>query len=247
MKYFDENYLLSNNKYYSLYNSDLDNESLVSECDSGIASDFDDNCSLSDDCIYEMSCEEGEGMFDDHSSAFRTMHNVDNVFVDKDDDDDHVCRMIGVESGGVDIEHISALSNVHSTEITYVHDDDKKKSDNNFVNNTDNRKFGKRTRQHQAHQQDAGDHVKAVKAGEQIEHPAEHTAAEAEAEFRPFDVLAVNEIGAHRHGEQPHRPEAPEVALVQIALGEVGHKTGAHQDHAVDQGHAHLQPLNTIR
>ena len=46
---------------------------------------------------------------------------------------------------------------------------------------------------------------------------------------------------------QPHRPEAPEVALVQIALSDVGHKTGAHQHHTVDQGHAHLQPLNTIR
>ena len=89
--------------------------------------------------------------------------------------------------------------------------------------------------------------MQAVKTCEQIEHPSEHAATKAEGEFRPFDVLPVDEVGPHRHGEEPHRPEAPEVALVQISLGEVGHKTGAHQDHAVDQRHAHLQPLNAIR
>ena len=49
-----------------------------------------------------------------------------------------------------------------------------------------------RSSQHQAHQQDAGDHMQAVKAGEQIEHASEHPAAEAEGEFGPLHVLPVN-------------------------------------------------------
>ena len=85
--------------------------------------------------------------------------------------------------------------------------------------------WDERTRQHQPHQQDPGDHVQTVKSREQIEQSSEHTCAEAEAELRPFEVLAVNEVGAHGHGEQPDRAEAPEVALVQISLSDIGHET----------------------
>ena len=100
---------------------------------------------------------------------------------------------------------------------------------------------------HEPHQANTCNHMQAMESCEQIEGPPEHTTSEPELKTRPFHILPINEVSAHQHGDEPDDAKAPEVALMQIALGKVDHKAGAHQHDGIDQRHPDLEALDAWR